>query len=129
MGQGSHTVDVGLGKRCNKFIDGNIEFSPVVGLWLHRLQAYRWIVDTRMVRFHMQVTLCRQLSVLSPDSLMMEEVIAAEAACVQKLADLKLQAPLLSNEHHQKCLDTARERGDKVETDAIVAIQCTESTR
>jgi hypothetical protein len=24
---------LGLEKRCNKFRDGNIDFSPVVGLW------------------------------------------------------------------------------------------------
>jgi hypothetical protein len=60
---------------------------------------------------------------------MVEEVIAAEAACVQKLADLKLQAPILWNEHWCNCLDTAHERGYKVATDAIIAILCTESTR
>ena len=34
---------LGSEKRCNKFKDRNIEFSPVVGLWIHRLQAYRWV--------------------------------------------------------------------------------------
>ena len=34
---------LGLEKRCNKFRDGNIDFSPVVGLWILCLQAYRWI--------------------------------------------------------------------------------------
>ncbi len=58
-----------------------------------------------------------------------EEVIAAEAACVQKLADLKLQAPILWNEHLQKCIDTAREKGNNVATDAIVAILHIKSTR
>jgi hypothetical protein len=34
---------LGSEKRCNKFHDWNIEFSPVVGIWIHCLQAYRWI--------------------------------------------------------------------------------------
>ena len=29
--------------KCNKFKDGTIEFSPVVGLWLNRLRMYRYI--------------------------------------------------------------------------------------
>jgi hypothetical protein len=32
-----------LEKRCNKFCDGSIEFSPIAGIWIQRLQAYRWI--------------------------------------------------------------------------------------
>jgi hypothetical protein len=30
-------------KRCSKFCDGRIEFSPITGIWIRRLQAYRWI--------------------------------------------------------------------------------------
>jgi hypothetical protein len=28
-------------KWCSKFCDGSIEFSPITGIWIHRLQAYR----------------------------------------------------------------------------------------
>ena len=34
---------LGLEKCCNKFRDGSIEFSPVIGLWIRRIQVYRWI--------------------------------------------------------------------------------------
>jgi hypothetical protein len=34
---------LGSEKRCNKFWDGSIEFSPVIGLWIRRIQVYRWI--------------------------------------------------------------------------------------
>jgi hypothetical protein len=27
-------------KRCNKFCNGSIEFSPITGIWIQRLQAY-----------------------------------------------------------------------------------------
>ncbi len=30
-------------KQCNKFCDGSLEFSPVTGIWIHCLQAYRWV--------------------------------------------------------------------------------------
>ena len=32
---------LGSEQKCNKFKDGSIEFSPVIGLWLNRLQTYR----------------------------------------------------------------------------------------
>jgi hypothetical protein len=32
-----------LEKWCNKFCDGSIEFSPITGIWIRRLQAYCWI--------------------------------------------------------------------------------------
>ncbi len=34
---------LGSERRCNKFRDGSIEFSPVIGLWIPRIQVYRWI--------------------------------------------------------------------------------------
>ncbi len=30
--------------KCNKFMDGTIEFSPVVGLWINCLRTYHWIL-------------------------------------------------------------------------------------
>jgi hypothetical protein len=32
-----------LEKQCNKFCDGSIEFGLVTGIWIHCLQAYRWV--------------------------------------------------------------------------------------
>jgi hypothetical protein len=32
-----------LEKWCNKYRGGSIEFSPVVGLWIHQMQLYHWI--------------------------------------------------------------------------------------
>ena len=34
---------LGSKRRCNKFRDGSIEFSPVFGLWIRRIQVYHWI--------------------------------------------------------------------------------------
>jgi hypothetical protein len=32
---------LGSKKQCNKFRDGSIEFSPVIGLWIRRIKVYR----------------------------------------------------------------------------------------
>ena len=72
-------------KRCNKFRDGNIEFSPVIGLWIHRLQAYRWISryqSNQVAHSGNLVWLCRCLSIPSPSSLTVEEVITLEVVCI-----------------------------------------------
>jgi hypothetical protein len=122
---------LGSEKRCNKFRDGSIDFSPVVGLWIHCFQAYRWISRylAGQVPYHGNLfCLCRHLSIPSPNSLLVEEVSALEAVCIQKLADLKLAAPALQNNLLHNCLDLAQARGDKVATDAIIGILWTEST-
>jgi hypothetical protein len=116
---------LGLEKRCNKFRDGSIDFSPVVGLWIRCLQAYRW-----MGRYLAGLVphpgnlfcLCRRLSISSPNSLLAEEVSALEAVCIQKLADLMLAAPALQNGHLRSCLKLVQAKGDKVATDAIIGI-------
>ena len=30
-------------KKCNKFMDGSIEWSPEIGIWINRMRAYRAI--------------------------------------------------------------------------------------
>ncbi len=32
-----------LEKWCNKIRDERIKFSPVIGIWIRLLQAYRWV--------------------------------------------------------------------------------------
>jgi hypothetical protein len=57
-----------------------------------------------------------------------EEVSALEAVCIQKLADLKLAALAIWNNHLSNCLDLVQAQGDKVATDAIIGILSTEPT-
>jgi hypothetical protein len=66
--------------------------------------------------------LCLRLSILSPNSLLAEGVSALEVVCIQKLADLKLAAPALQNNHLHYCLKLAQARGDNVATDAIIGV-------
>ncbi len=58
----------------------------------------------------------------------MEEVSALEVVCIQKLADLKLAALELWNNHMGICLDLVQEQGDKVATYKIIGILWTKST-
>ncbi len=66
--------------------------------------------------------LCHRPRIPSPNSLLVEEVSALEVVCIQKLADLKLAAPALCNDHLRNCFELAQARGDKVATDAIIGI-------
>ncbi len=36
-------INASLGKRCYKFWDGSIEFSPITGIWICHLQAYHLV--------------------------------------------------------------------------------------
>jgi hypothetical protein len=122
---------LGSEKRCNKFRDGSIDFSPVMGLWIHCLQVYRWIgryLAGLVPHPGNLFCLCRCLSIPSPNSLLVGEVSALEAVCIQKLADLKLAAPALQNDHLRSCLKSAQAGGDKVATVAIKGILWTEWT-
>jgi hypothetical protein len=64
---------LGSEKRCNKFIDGSIDFSHVVGLWIHHVQVYRWISRSLagLVPHPGNLfRLCRHLSIPIPNSLL-----------------------------------------------------------
>jgi hypothetical protein len=122
---------LGLEERCNKFRDGSIDFSPVVGLWICCIQAYRWICRylAGLVPHPGNLfRLCCCLSIPTQNSLLVGEVSALEVVCIQKLADLKLTTPALQNDHMRNCLELVQARGDKVGTDAIIGIFQTEST-
>jgi len=83
---------LGSEKRCNKFHDGNIEFSPVVGIWIHRLQAYRWIEQYHVGKVKHAGNLCRtrrRLGISSPQSHSPAQILAGIEACTRHLADLK----------------------------------------
>ena len=70
---------LGLEKRCNKFRDGSIEFSPVIGLWIRRIQVYRWIRryhEGRVEHVGNLFWACRRLFVSPPTSLSPDQVTA-----------------------------------------------------
>jgi hypothetical protein len=68
---------VGLEKKCNKFYDGKIEFSPEVGIVVRRGRLYRRILDFKHGKPMNHRTLkdtCKKQSVLLPSQLTIEEV-------------------------------------------------------
>jgi hypothetical protein len=123
---------LGSEKRCNKLRYGSIEFSPVMGIWIRRLQAYRWIR-----RYHEGMVehsgnlfrTCKRLNVPHPSTLIPEEVTSKVEECMQKLATLKVEAPKLRNDHLRSCMEVARSKGDSKKVKAIINILCSESTR
>jgi len=123
---------LGSEKWCNKFRDGNIEFSPVVGIWIRRLQAYRWIEQYHAGKVKHAGNLCRtcqRLGTSSPQSHCPAQILAGIEACTRHLADLKKIAPQLQNDHLQTCLASARDRGDGSAIKTIQNILRTESIR
>ena len=76
---------LGSEKQCNKFRDGTIEFSPVVGIWIRRLQAYHWIEQYHTGKVKHAGNLCRtcrKLGISSPQSHSPAQILAGIEACM-----------------------------------------------
>ena len=123
---------LGSEKRCNKFRDGNIEFSPVVGIWICHLQAYRWIQQYHAGNLKHAGNLCRtcrRLGISSPQSHSLAQILAGIEACTHHLADLRKITPQLQIDHLRTCLASARDRKDKSAIKTVQNILQTESIR
>ena len=82
---------LGSEKRCNKFRDGSIEFSPVIGLWIRRIQVYRWIRRYHEGRLEHAGNLfwaCQRLFVSPPTSLSPNQVTDCKEDCKRHLEAL-----------------------------------------
>ena len=85
-------------KCCNKFYDGNIDFSPRVNKWLNRLWIYRWMARHKQGKLTDPRNLyraCRRYDVQQPSQLSIEDIAAWEVACMEQLAKLRKAAPKL----------------------------------
>ena len=121
---------LGSEKRCNKFRDGSIEFSPVIGLWIRRIQVYRWIrryLEGKVEHAGNLYRTCRRLFVPPPHSLTLPQVTAAKEDCKRHLEVLWQSAPKLRDEHLRSCLDSAQARGNANVVKSIVGILCLEA--
>ena len=101
---------LGSEKRCNKFRDGSIEFSPVIGLWIRRIQVYRWIcryLEEKVEHAGNLYRTCHRLFVPPPHLLTLPQVTAAEEDCKRHLEALRQSALKLPDEHLRSCLDSA----------------------
>ncbi len=85
-----------LEKRCNKFCDGSIEFSPITSIWIHCLQAYRWIQqfhENKVAQGGNLFQTCRRLNIASPLVLTPTQVILNINECMTWLEGLKRMCP------------------------------------
>ena len=121
-----------LEKCCNKFWDGSIDFSPVTGIWIHHLKAYRWVQwfhENKVAHGGNLFWTCRRLNILSPFALTSTQVLLNVNECMMQLDDLKKDAPKLWNVHLRECLSSAWVREDTASVTAIQKILCVESIR
>ncbi len=112
-----------LEKWCNRYRNGSIKFSPVVGLWIHQMQLYCWILhyhEGRVVHAGDLFWACQCLNVPDPNTLTPEEVTIKEEECVRWLSLLKEVAPKLHNEHLRMCLNKVQSQGDTEAVQSIV---------
>ena len=101
---------LGSKKRCNKFQDRSIEFSPVIGLWIRWIQVYHWIchyLEGKVEHAGNLYWTCRRLFVPPPHLLTLPQVTAAKEDCKRHLEALWQSAPKLRDEHLHSCLDSA----------------------
>jgi hypothetical protein len=106
-----------LKKQCNKFCDGSIEFSPITGIWIQCLQAYRWVQQSFENKVNHGGNLfqtCRHLNIASPVFLTPAQVLLNINECMTWLEGLKKDAPKLRNAYLCKCLSLAQVREDIV---------------
>ena len=116
---------LGSARRCNKFRDGSIEFSPVIGLWIRQIQVYRWIrryLEGKVEHVGNLYWTCHCLFVPPPHLLMLPQVTVAEEDCERHLEALRQSAPKLRNDHLRSCLDLAQARGNTSAVKTIVGI-------
>ena len=118
--------------RCNQFMDGSIEYSPEVNLWIRRRDCYSWTLKFLEGGEVNIGNLCRTAAALrisDPRSMTRELVLARRDACVKRLFELKRIAPQLRREHLRSCLMRAREKGDEGAVMRIRAILRNEASR
>jgi hypothetical protein len=85
-----------LGKRCNKFQGGSIEFSPVTGIWKRCLQACHWVQqfhENKMAHGGNLFCTFRCLNILSLLTLTPTQVLLNVYECMMQLEGLKKDRP------------------------------------
>jgi hypothetical protein len=112
-----------LEKRCNKFHDGIIEFSPITSIWIRRRQAYGWIQpfhENKVAHGGNLFGTCRCFNIASLLVLTPAQVLLNVHECMTWLEGLKKDAPKLQNAHLRECLSSTQVRED---TALVIAIQ------
>ena len=119
--------------KCNKFMDGSIEYSPLVGEWIRRRDCYARIVHLRTTGSTASISnlrrTCARLDITDPLAMPLETAQAKYDACVKRLSELRAVAPQLRREHLRTCLSSARSRRDEAAVRRIREILKSEALR
>ena len=106
-------------EKSSKFKHDDIEFSPVVGIWLNRLRIYKHIMRFKSGLVPDPRNLfraCQRADIPQPQTITLDALEASIVVCETQLTQLKQQAPLLRHQHLQHRLQSAQ---DKEDDDAI----------
>jgi hypothetical protein len=102
---------------CKNFMNDNLEFSPEVDLWIKRRDLYSQLQSIReRQRAGKRVPLshflcgCENNNISRPLSLTDDEIATLLAHSKKRLVELESVAPMLRNEHLNKCLADAVQR-------------------
>jgi hypothetical protein len=97
-------------KQFNKYCDGRIEFSPIAGIWIRHLQAYRCVQqfhENKVAHGGNLFQTCRRLNIASLLVLTPAQLVLNVNECMTWLEGLEKDAPKLQNTHLHKCLSLA----------------------
>lgn len=106
-------------ERCNKFMSGEIDWSPQVGLWITRRDLYiqlqsindrlrRGLGSQRVHTSHF-ARACVASNIANPFQLSDTEISERIEASKKRISELEPIAPMLRDEHLGKCLSEAIE--------------------
>ncbi|KAL3803357.1 hypothetical protein HJC23_009321 [Cyclotella cryptica] len=119
-------------RKCTKFRNCSIEYSPTVGQWLRRRSVLKWLLrwhDGKVQDTRNMSRAARRAQIESPLTLTREDILARLQACLQEIFQLKSQAPALRRKHLKWRLSLARERGDDEAAQEILRISRNEARR
>ena len=112
-------------KLCNKFMDGLIDWSPAIGIWINRMQAYLTLSVSTKEKSATPRNLfrtCKRYEIRQPRDMMERDLEARTSACIQMLASLKTTAPAEHRKQLRSCLDKASDNGNSKAAKAIKSI-------
>ena len=124
-------------KRCRKYKQTHLEYSPTVGAWLRR----RWLLgrvkrylqgkvpDPRNLKRACLKKDCLGSSIGDPRDFTLDTVEAEMYICIKQLDELRAKAPELRQKHLKACLKKAQDAEDEEKAAAIAKVIRREAVR
>ncbi len=124
-------LKLGSEKGSNQFFNGTIEFSPLVGILVRKLRAYRWIEHFKAGKPTNKKNLwrtCKRQQIPLPLFMMQEEVTERIHSFTKRLAELRKKAPKLHADHLASRLEVAQDKNKKIAVKGIMDMICREAS-